>query len=176
MESVSERDAIISPTGLMSRHMYEYHDSEQQLYMPGSMGMASSIGLGIAVNKPDRRVIVIDGDASLLLNLGAMVTVSRYGTRNLTHILIDNRAYGSCSEEPSLSDIADFYEIAKIVGYNSVYKVDNEEDLKSAIKDSCDQGPAFILTKIELGGRRDLARPLEVESYKKRFMKFLEDG
>ena len=75
MKSVSRYDGIVSSTGLISRELFEYYDSEQLFYMPGSMGLASSIGLGIAVNKPSKRIVVIDGDASLLMNLGSMATI-----------------------------------------------------------------------------------------------------
>lgn len=173
MEAVSDYDAIISSTGLISRQLYQDHDSRQQFYMPGSMGLASSIGLGIAINKPDKRIIIVDGDASLLMNLGSLVTVSYIAPKNLVHIVLDNNAYGSCSEEPTTSETAKLDEIAKTVGYRNVCKVDSEERLKDAIKSSHDDGPYFILAKIELGGERHLARPLKLEEIKERFKKFL---
>lgn len=173
MEAVSDDDAIISSTGLISRQLYQDHNSEQQFYMPGSMGLASSIGLGIAISKPKRRVIVVDGDASLLLNLGSLVTVGYLTPKNLVHIVLDNNAYGSCNEEPTTSETAKLDEIAKTVGYRNVFKVDSEEGLKDAIRSSYDNGPDFILAKIELGGERHLARPLELEAIKYRFMEFL---
>lgn len=173
MESVSSGDTIISSTGLMSRQLYQDYDSEQQFYMPGSMGLASSIGLGIAINKPERRVVVVDGDASLLLNLGSLTTIGYLAPQNLIHIVLDNNAYGSCSEEPTTSETAKLDEIARTVGYRNVCKVDSEEGLKDAIKSSYGNGLYFVLAKIELGGERHLARPLELEAIKYRFMEFL---
>ena len=176
MKTVSRYDVIISSTGLICRELYEYHDSEQQFYIPGSMGLASSVGLGIALSKPNKRVVVVDGDASLLMNLGSMVTIGHFAPKNLTHILLDNRAYASCSEEPTISDTARLGEIAKIVGYRAIYDVDNEQKLEEAIKSSYDNDDlTFVLAHIELGGRRNLARPLELESIKNRFKKFLSD-
>jgi len=174
MKSVSRYDGIVSSTGLISRELFEYYDSEQLFYMPGSMGLASSIGLGIAVNKPSKRIVVIDGDASLLMNLGSMATIGYVAPKNLLHIVLDNGAYASCSEEPSVSETAKLDEIARIVGYHTVYNVDTEQKLEEAIK-SYDSGPVFVLAKIELGGRRDLARPLELEKIKHRFIKFLSE-
>lgn len=171
--SVSEYDAVISSTGLISRELYEYYDSEQHFYTPGSMGLASSIGLGIATNKPNRRVIVVEGDGNLLMNLGSMVTIGNSSPKNLIHIVLDNNTYASCSEEPTVSNVAKLDEIAKIFGYNVIHNVDNERSLQEAIKSFNSDGPTFILAKIELGGRRDLARPLELEEIKNRFKKFL---
>lgn len=175
MEAVSKYDAIISSTGLISRELYQNHDCEQQFYMPGSMGLSSSIGLGIAISKPDRRVIVVDGDASLLMNLGTMVTIGHFAPKNLTHIVLDNEAYGSCSDEPSTSGTARLDEIARIVGYSSVYKANNEKELQKAIKLSYNNGLTFVLSKIELGGSRNPTRPLELEQIKERFMQFLKE-
>ena len=176
MRTISKYDAIISTMGLISRELYENHDSDQIFYMVGSMGLASSIGLGIAVNKPNRRVIVIDGDASLLMNLGTMATMGYCAPKNLIHIVLDNNAYASCSEEPSVSYTARLDEIAKVVRYSATYNVDDEQKLQEAIKEaSYKTGPAFILANIELGGRRDLARPLDLENIKNRFKKFLSE-
>jgi len=173
MNSVSNNDAIISSTGLISRELYENHDSAQIFYMVGSMGLASSIGLGLAMCKPDRRVVTIDGDGSLLMNLCSLPTIGHFAPNNLTHIVLDNGAYASCNEEPSISKNTRLDEMAKIAGYSNVYKVDDEKGLRKAIQDSYRQGPSFILAYIELGGRRDLKRPLDLVYIKKRFQDFL---
>jgi len=174
MHAISKYDVVISSLGLISRELYEKYDSDQIFYMVGSMGLASSIGFGIAVNKPKRRVVVVDGDASLLMNLGTIATIGHYAPQNLTHIVLDNKAYASCSEESSISPTARLNEIAKTVGYPVIYMVDNERRLEEAIKKSSHQtGPIFILADIELGGRRDLKRPLDLESIQKRFKNFL---
>lgn len=174
MKACTRDFAIISTTGLISRDLYENYDSEQHFYSPGSMGLSSSIGLGIAINKPNKPVIIIDGDASLLMNLGTLVTIGHFAPKNLIHIVLDNGAYASCSEEPSLSNSARFDEIAKIVGYKHVAKVKNEKDLFDIIiKSKKIKVLSFILTIIELGGRRNLARPLNLIQIKERFKNFL---
>jgi len=75
MGTIDPGDAVVSTTGLISREIFEKFDSDRNIYVLGSMGLASSIGLGLAVSCPKKRVVVIDGDASLLMNLGSIVTI-----------------------------------------------------------------------------------------------------
>lgn len=175
MTTVGRQDVVISTTGLISREIFEKFDSERNIYIPGSMGLASSIGLGLAMVQPTVRVAVIDGDASLLTNLGSIVTIGNKKPINLLHIVLDNEAYASCSEERSMSDTARLDTLASNVGYRYVQMVCSQEDLRRAIMEF-ERGPGFILAKIELGGRRDFRRPLELASIKNRFMLFLKQA
>jgi len=173
MTAIDSADTVnISTTGLISREVFEKFDSVRNIYVPGSLGLASSIGLGLALSFPTKRVVVIDGDASLLMNLGSIVTIGNKQPENLLHIVIDNSAYGSCNEEKSMSDSAHLDQLALTVGYRYVQVVNNQKDLRYAIL-HCRQGPGFIVAKIELGGRRDFRRPLELVEVKDRFMQFL---
>lgn len=173
MATINPQDAVVSTTGLISREVFEKFDSERNIYVPGSMGLASSIGLGLAMACPTKRVVVIDGDASLLMNLGSIVTIGNKQPANLLHIVIDNGAYGSCSEEQSMSDTAHLDKLANDVGYQYARTAGSKDDLKRAIMEF-GRGPGFILAKIELGGRRDFRRPLELAAIKNRFMLFLK--
>ena len=173
MTTIDPKDVVVSTTGLISREIFERFDSQRNIYVPGSMGLASSIGLGVAVAQPTTRVVVIDGDASLLINLGSIVTIGNKQPTNLLHIVLDNGAYASCSEERSMSETAHLDTLASDVGYQYVQVVHSQEDLKRATMEF-GQGPGFILAKIELGGRRDFRRPLELAAIKNRFMLFLE--
>ncbi len=172
MTMISLQDVVVSTTGLISREIFEKFDSERNIYIPGSMGLASSIGLGLAMTSPTRRVVVIDGDASLLMNLGSMVTIGKKQPTNLLHIVIDNGAYGSCNEEKSMSDTAHLDKLATNVGYQYVRAVGSQEYLKRVIMEF-GRGPGFILVKIDLGGRRNFRRPLDLTAVKDRFMLFL---
>ncbi|MFH1170727.1 MAG: thiamine pyrophosphate-dependent enzyme [Candidatus Vogelbacteria bacterium] len=173
MTTISHQDAVVSTTGLISREIFEKFDSERNIYVPGSMGLASSIGLGLALACPTKKVVVIDGDASILMNLGSIVTIGNKQPANLLHIVIDNGAYGSCSEERSMSDTAHLNKLANNVGYRYVRTIGSKKDLKRVIMEFR-QGPGFILAKIKLGGRRDFCRPLELPEIKNRFMLFLK--
>lgn len=173
MATIDAQDVVVSTTGLISREIFEKFDSERNIYVPGSMGLASSIGLGLAIAQPTVRVVVIDGDVSLLMNLGSIVTIGNKQPTNLLHVVIDNCAYGSCSEEKSMSDTAHLDKLALDVGYQYGQRVDSQEDMRRAIMEF-GRGPGFILAKIELGGRRDFRRPLELVAVKDRFMLFMK--
>lgn len=173
MKSLDGSEAVISSLGLLSRELYENFDSERNFYMVGSMGLASSIGLGAALNKPQKRIVVIDGEGSLLMNLGSMATIGNLSPRNLTHIVLDNNAYASSTEEPSVSITAKLDEIARVVGYKNVYRVNNHDNLYTAINEFPYDGSNFILTEIELGGNRDPKRPLNLKKVKEKFKNFL---
>ena len=172
MTTINPQDAVVSTTGLISREIFERFHSDRNIYVPGSMGLASSIGLGLAMACPTRRVAVIDGDASVLMNLGSIVTIGNKQPLNLLHVVIDNGVHGSCSEEKSMSDTAHLDTLATHVGYQYVRTVCNQKDLKRVTMEF-GRGPGFILAKIELGGRRDFRRPLELTAMKNRFMLFL---
>ncbi len=166
------RDLIITTTGLISREVFERYDSARNFYIPGSMGLASSIGCGLALARPERRVIAIDGDASLLMNLGSLVTIGHRKPANLIHAVLDNGAYGSCSEESSMSASAHLDRLARSVGYAKVRVATRPSQVLRAILDG-NIGPVFVLCRITLGGRRDFLRPMQLETIKRRFMEFI---
>lgn len=176
LSATSGTEAVVSSLGLISREIYECHDAQNRFYVPGSMGLASSIGIGLAVCQPLITVIVIDGDASLLMNLGTLVTGGQQAIPNYLHIVLDNGAYASCSEERTMSAGADIVEMARNAGYRYVRHVEDREALASTVREAIGSGPSFIRARIDLGGRRDFARPLELEMFKKRFMDFLTGG
>ncbi|MBU3941822.1 MAG: hypothetical protein KKF74_02825 [Nanoarchaeota archaeon] len=176
INSTSSGDAIFSTTGLISRSLYERYDSPNQFYNVGSFGLVSSLGLGFAVSKPKTRTIVIDGDASILTNFGTLVTIGYSNPKNLTHIVLDNNAYASCTEEISCSDTAKIPFVAALQGYSAVYIVNTEEGLKEAIEESKEvEGPILINTYIGLGGRRDFKRPLNLPYITKRFKNYFNE-
>lgn len=175
VEELNGSEAVISSTGFMSRELFTRHDNTQNFYMTGSMGLASSLGLGIAVSKPGKKVIIIDGDASLLMNFGSLATIGYFKPKNLLHIVLDNGVYDSCSGEKSISNTAQFARVAEIVGYRMIKKVGSVLTLKKALG-GCfknKNGPIFLLVKIKPGGRRDLPRPLELIGLANRFRRFL---
>ncbi len=176
INSTSSEDAIFSTTGLISRSLYERYDSPNQFYNVGSFGMVSSLGLGFAVSKPKTRTIVIDGDASILTNFGTLVTIGYNNPKNLTHIVLDNNAYASCTEERSCSDTAKIPFVAALQGYSSIHLVNTERGLEQTIKESEEmEGPVLIYSYIGLGGRRDFKRPLNLPYITKRFKNYFSE-
>ena len=173
VESLDGSEAVISSLGLISRELFENHDSENNFYMVGSMGLAPSIGLGIGLNSQDTQVVVIDGDGSVLMNLGSLATIGSYYPKNFIHIVLDNNAYGSCTEEPTFSKDVKLEEVAKSSGYSTIERVHNKEELYDAIQSCSYNGPNFILAEIERGGRRHIKRPLDLPYIAGRFKGFL---
>ena len=91
---------IICNLGLPSRELYSFNDKPSCFYMLGSMGMASSIGLGLAIAQK-KKVYAIDGDGSILMNLGSLTTIAHHAPHNYCLIIIDNKSYGSTGNQPT---------------------------------------------------------------------------
>jgi phosphonopyruvate decarboxylase len=122
--------------------------TKEQLDFPvsGAMGKASSVGLGLALAQPDRKVMVLDGDGSLLMNLGAMVTLANQTPENLCHVLFDNGVYAVTGGQPVPgSGRADWEGMAKASGYAATFSFDNLEDLATGIGEvMAAKGPVFV--------------------------------
>ena len=127
--------------------------TQEQLDMPvsGAMGKASNVGLGLALAQPDRKVIVLDGDGSLLMNLGAMVTLANKTPKNLCHMVFDNGVYAVTGGQPVPgSGRADWEGMAKAAGYAATFSFDNLEDLTTSISDvMAAEGPVFVHLSIK---------------------------
>ena len=132
MKSIDD-ELIVCNIGFPSRELYDIEDRHETFYMIGSMGLASSIGLGLALSKPDKDIVVIDGDGALLMNMGSLVTVNACSPRNLTWIVINNGAYGSTGNQETYAKDLNLAEIASSVGLKSYSFKDI--DLKEIIKD-----------------------------------------
>ena len=151
-------DIVIASTGVAGRELYALDDRANQLYMVGSMGCAISLGFGLAVACPDRRVIVIDGDGAALMRLGALCTVGAEKPPNLVHVLFDNRMHESTGGQATVSGSVDLPAIAAASGYASVSCVASPDALQSALE-SASPGPVFIEVPILPGVADDLPRP-----------------
>jgi thiamine pyrophosphate-dependent acetolactate synthase large subunit-like protein len=119
---------------------------ELDLPVMGCMGKASSIGLGIALGRPDRRVIVLDGDGSLLMNLGSLVTIAGMAPRNLVHVVLEGRTYDTSGGQPTPGEgRADLAGLARAAGYRSARTIDDEATLAAGLPELLrGDGPAFI--------------------------------
>ena len=165
MENIEE-ELIICNIGFPSRELYEIDDRSKNFYMIGSMGLASSIGLGLAMAKPSSDVVVIDGDGSLLMNMGSLVTVFANNPSNLTWIVIDNGAYGSTGNQDTYAQKIDLVEVAKAVGFKNSFDF-KDIDLKDIIKSD---DASFIVYKTEAGNSSAPIIDLDPITIKERFM------
>ena len=161
-----EEELVICNIGFPSRELYEIDDRPRNFYMIGSMGLASSIGLGLALAKPYEDVVVIDGDGSLLMNMGSLVTVFANSPSNLTWIVIDNGAYGSTGNQDTYAQKLDLIDIARSVGFESSYDFD-KINLGEVI-DSDDA--SFVVYKTEAGNSNAPIIDLDPITIKERFM------
>ncbi len=119
----------------------------------GAMGQASSHGLGIALGAPNEKVVVLDGDGSLLMNLGSLFTIGHAAPRNLVHFVMHNRTYEVNGEFPILdSKKLQFEELARIAGYRHSFTYGDIADFKSRIKHILElEGPVFVNLHVKPG-------------------------
>lgn len=139
---------VICATGYISREACAAGDRPEQFYMIGSMGQASSIGLGVALAQPQRPVVVLDGDGSLLMNLGIVTMVGSLAPRNFYHLVLDNGAYASTGNQPT-GLRASLETFARDGGYRQVVRVAEPEALRQHLEAMLrEPGPAFLLIAI----------------------------
>ena len=171
-QSLSGSELVISSTGMMSRELFTIRDAPQNFYMIGSMGLASSIGLGLALSLPEKQIVVIDGDGSILMNMGSMATIGHFAPKNLIHIVLDNESHDSTGGQATVSNTVELEEVAHAAGYRLTQRTASEEELQKAIKESSQQGPAFLLVKVEKGSIEGIGRVSHSqEEIKNRFRK-----
>ena len=167
----NKNSIVISANGFISRDLYESYDKKSNFYMLGSMGLASSIALGIALKNPKRKIFVFDGDGNILMNLGSLVTIGSLKPKNLIHVIFDNNVHESTGGQPTNSNKVYIHEIAKASHY-TVFNAKNETQLENILKKIRKiVGPIMIHVKIAKTnkiGKRVNIEPIDI---KKRFMK-----
>jgi len=171
---------IISTTGKTSRELYEIRKElgkldSIDLMLVGSMGHASSLSLGVALENKNRNIFCIDGDGSLIMHMGALSTIGKYSPSNFRHILLNNFSHDSVGGQESSSDIIDFNALSKAVSYNNYFEISEKSDFGKTFSDFQESlGPSFLEILISKGSRPDLSRPdLTPYQNKKEFMDFL---
>jgi sulfopyruvate decarboxylase subunit beta len=143
-------ELVVHANGFISRESFNCNDRPGNFYMIGSMGLASSIALGVALNRPDRRVVVFDGDGNVLMNLGSVALIGATQPANLVHVVFDNEVYGSTGNQRTISGQVALEEIARSSGYKCVQRIDTTGALRSVgQKFLANPGPSFLLIKIE---------------------------
>ena len=140
---------VISANGFISRDLYETFDRNENFYMIGSMGLASSIGLGVALKNSRVKVFVFDGDGNILMNLGSLTTIGSIQPKNLIHVIFDNNSHESTGGQPTHTNKIKLEDIGKSVNYN-VYTSFSKKDLISNLKKIKNQkGPIMLVVKVK---------------------------
>ena len=162
---------IISANGFISRDLFEVCDKNSNFYMIGSMGLASSIGLGLALQNPKKMIYVFDGDGNILMNLGSLTTISKLKPKNFINIIFDNSSHESTGGQPTSTNKISIDAIAKAVNFK-VFRCNSKNSLdeifKKIKKMSC---PIIILVKISKSEKISKRVSLPPKKIKSRFMK-----
>lgn len=190
MSALSTREAIgivarelkdevaVCTTGFTGRDVQAGGDRPGNFYMIGSMGVAASAGLGITLAQPKRRVVVFDGDGSVLMGLGVLAMVGSLKPANLVHVVFDNEVYASTGKQPTYSATVPLDRLAEAAGYTVVRRAEGAEDLKrqwAQVRGMA--GPIFLLVKC----RADSGPPpervrLEPEQITSRLVEYLHES
>lgn len=180
--SLGAKDVIVSTTGMISRELFEAREAwhqghERDFLTVGSMGHASQIALGIALEKTDRRVWCFDGDGATIMHMGSMAIVASKSPSNYVHVIFNNGAHDSVGGQPTVGLRIDIPAIAKAVGYRAAYSIDTAEGLADALQSLSEaDGPVLLEVKVKKGNRKDLGRPTTTPiQNKEALMSFLKN-
>ncbi|MBB6401546.1 sulfopyruvate decarboxylase subunit beta [Methanococcus maripaludis] len=145
MEYVTD-EIVVCNIGIPSKELFKINDREKNFYMLGSMGLSSSIGHGLTLSV-NEKVIAIDGDGSVLMNMGSLATIGKTAPKDFLLLIVDNCAYGSTGNQETHSTCTDLYQVSKACGIDSI-GVFNEEQLRDAIKIALNEsGTKVIVAK-----------------------------
>ncbi|HEC57276.1 MAG TPA: sulfopyruvate decarboxylase subunit beta [Candidatus Syntrophoarchaeum butanivorans] len=176
--AVKMEGVIISNLGFPSRELYHIGDRAENFYMLGSMGLASSIALGLAVSVPGRRVIALEGDGSILMNLGSLATAANIAPPNLTILIVDNEAHSSTGFQPTFTaGVTDLEAIARGAGIPDAVTVFDEKELRSRLEDAIkSERVSVIVAKTEKSWENAPVIDLDPVTIKNRFMQAVRSG
>jgi thiamine pyrophosphate-dependent acetolactate synthase large subunit-like protein len=166
---------VVHANGYICRESFKQKDREGNFYMIGSMGLASSIGLGVALCQPDRKVVIFDGDGNVLMAMGTLAMIAASGPKNLVHVVFDNQVYESTGSQRSLSGKIALEDVARSTGYKTAVRVTEPGQIRPAFEAALNSdGPSFLLIKVEPAFDPSTGRVTHTpEEIKARFMKSL---
>ena len=165
---------IISANGFIIRDLFNVHDKKNNFYMIGSMGLASSIGLGVAIKNPKKKIFIFDGDGNILMNLGSLVTTGYLRPKNLIHIIFDNNSHESTGGQPTASNEIELSKFGQVCNYK-VFTITDKTSLKNCFKKIKKINQSVMLViKISKSDVRSHRVSLKPEFIKKRFMNSLK--
>lgn len=143
--------AVVAATGFIARELQAQAPRDLNFYLIGSMGLAASIGLGVALRAPERTVVVLDGDGAVLMALGGLAMVGAARPRRFIHVVLDNRGYASTGNQPSLSGTVSLTGVARACGYSLCEEAAGTGALREAWRRAvAAEGPALLAVRIDL--------------------------
>ena len=171
-----EKRIVVTIMGAVAAELQSVGHRPNFFYLQHAMGLASSVGLGIALSKPNSSVIVLDGDGSILMNLGGLTTLARYRPKNLVHIVFDNESLLSVGGFPTAtatgSDIAG---IAKAAGVPHTMTVRTAEEFTKAFKEAAAaKDLTTIVAKVEAVGPTAYVTDLTMLENRFEFQRYLK--
>ena len=179
--TIEDNACIVSTTGMISRELFEARTAwnqghERDFLTVGSMGHASQIALGIALQKANRKVYCFDGDGASIMHMGNMAITASMKCNNYVHVVFNNGAHDSVGGQPTVGLKIDLCAVAKAVGYKATFSVETMEQLESILPEVRNvEGPVFLQVCVKKGNRKDLGRPTTTPiQNKKDFMEFLK--
>lgn len=171
-----EQALVVSATGKISRELFTCCDRPGNFYMQGSMGTTAAIGLGVALNRPERRIVILDGDGAVLMRMGSLATVGYYQPSHYLHVVLDNASYDSTGGQPSVAPAVSFPDMAIAAGYRravSVYSLTALRDYWQQFQQ--EEGPSMLHVRVLKGAGKSLGRPAWTpEEIRDRFMESVE--
>lgn len=176
----ADEDLVVATTGKASRELFEIRQGDGQPHKydfltVGSMGHSSSIALGVALQRPDRRIWCIDGDGAALMHMGAMAVIGSLRPHNLVHIVINNGAHETVGGMPTVAAGISLAAVAEACGYPHAVSVERYDELKEALREAkARRELSLIEAKCAIGSRKNLGRPTATAAENKRgFMEYL---
>lgn len=175
VNTINIKSNIISSTGFISRELDNILDQKQNskikpFYMVGGMGHSASLTLGVSL-KSNKQSICLDGDGSLLMHLGSLGIVTRYGKKNLKYILLRNDTHESVGGQPTNSKHINYKLLSKSFGFRSYFLIKSKFHFKNVLKKFMNSpGPIFLEVRIKNGSIKNLGRPKNLKFVKKKFM------
>ena len=174
LEATPDSAGIVATTGKSGRELFTIADRDQHIYQVGSMGGASAMALGVALNVT-RPIVVIDGDGAALMKMGNMATIGAQAPKNLVHVLVDNGVHDSTGGQATVSGGVDFARIALACGYASAASADDLDGFGQALDAAYgSDGPHMVHIRIQPGSLEKLGRPtIAPQDVARRFKAFL---
>lgn len=182
IDEIEKNSVIVSTTGMTSRELFEIRERKNEGHMKdfltvGSMGHASSIAMGIAMNKTDKNVYCLDGDGAAIMHMGAMAVIGSRKLKNYTHIVINNGAHDSVGGQKTVGFNIVLTSIAEGCGYEKIFMCTTEEELRKILRKIRNSDKlSFIEVRVRKGARKNLGRPtMSPVKNKEDFMCYLNE-